>query len=63
MSVPASKRERGELAVFTKSSELTAYTVKICTNENNFPKRYRWCITNKIVDSAVDMNRFQRQLL
>lgn len=30
--------------------------MKICTNEKSFPKRYRWCITNKIVENAVDIN-------
>ena len=32
------------------------YTIKICTNEKNFPKRYRWCITNKIVEEVLEMN-------
>ena len=58
MSVVKSKQERGELTIITRSAELTAYTVQICTNEKNFPKRYRWCVTNKIVDSAVDINRY-----
>ena len=52
MSVVKSKRSESELDVITKSRELAVYTIKICTNENNFPKRYRWCITNEIVKSV-----------
>lgn len=48
MSVVESKREEGELRALTKARELAVYTIRICCNENNFPKRYRWCITNKV---------------
>lgn len=58
MSVVKSKKGEGDLALITKSNEMTCYTLHICSNEKNFPKRYRWCLTNKIVDSAVDINRF-----
>ena len=50
MSVVKSKQTEGKLLVVTKARELAAYTIKICSNEKNFPKRYRWCITAKIVD-------------
>jgi hypothetical protein len=56
MSVVKSKRGEGKLLVITKSNELAAYTMRICTNEKNFPKRFRWCITNKIVESAIEIN-------
>lgn len=56
MSVVKSKRDEGELVVVTKANELAMYTIKICSNETNFPKRYRWCITNKIVDAALEIN-------
>ena len=52
MSVVKSKRGESELDVMTKSRELAVYTIKICTNEKNFPKRYRWCVTNEIVKSV-----------
>ena len=58
MSVVEGKQKTGEMAVITCAAELASYTVHICSNEGNFPKRYRWCITNKIVDSAVDINRY-----
>ena len=58
MSVPKSKRSEGQLTVLVKANELATYTIKICSNEKNFPKHYRWCITNKIVDSALDINNY-----
>lgn len=57
MPVVKSKRGEGQLVVFTKASELAAFTVKICSNEKNFPKRYRWCVTGKIVDSVLEIHR------
>lgn len=53
MSVPKSKRSDGQLTVFVKASNLASYTMEICSNEKNFPKHYRWCLTSKIVDAAV----------
>ena len=41
----------------TKARALKTYTLTICTNENNFPKRYRWCITNDIVKETVEICR------
>ena len=58
MSVPKSKRSHSDLEVITKANELAAYTIQICSNEKHFPKRYRWCITNKIVDCAIDISKY-----
>lgn len=52
MSVVKSRRGENELNVITKARELAIYTIKICSNEKNFPKKFRWCITNEIVKSA-----------
>ena len=52
MSIPASKRNQGEMVVITKARLLREYTIKTCTNENHFPKRYRWCITKNIIDNC-----------
>lgn len=56
MSVVKSKRGEGRLLVITKTSELATYTIQVCSNEKNFPKRYRWCITSKIVDAAIEIS-------
>ena len=58
MSVVASQRTESDLAVIIKARELAVYTIKIASNEKNFPKRYRWCITNKIIDSVIDINKY-----
>ena len=57
MSVVKSKRGTNDLDVITKSRDLAVYTIKITSNEKNFPKRYRWCITNEIVKSATSIHR------
>lgn len=46
------------MTVYTRANELAIYTITICSNEKHFPKRYRWCITNKIVESAVSINNW-----
>ena len=56
MSVVKSKRGEGQLLVITKANELATYTIKICSNEKSFPKHYRWCITSKIVDAAIEIS-------
>ena len=58
MSVVKSKRGEGQLLVITKANELATYTIKICSNEKNFPKHYRWCITSKIVDAAIEISNY-----
>lgn len=55
MSVPLSKRGESKLEVLTQAGKLAGHTIKICSNEKNFPKRYRWCITSKIVDTAIEI--------
>lgn len=40
---------------------VAAFTIRICSNEKNFPKRYRWTITSKIVNEAVDICRYIRK--
>ena len=55
MSVVKSKRTKSELEVVTKAIALASYTIHICSNEKNFPKRYRWCLTAKIVEHTVDI--------
>lgn len=58
MSVVLTKRGESKLRVLTKANDLATYTIRICSNEKHFPKRYRWCITSKIVESAIDINRY-----
>lgn len=57
MSVIKSKRTEATLSVVTKAEELVVYTMRIACNEKRMPKRYRWCITAKIVNEAQEMLR------
>lgn len=55
MSVPEGKKAKGHLEVIANARNLSAYTIKITSNEKVFPKRYRWSFTGKIVDETIDM--------
>ena len=56
MSVVAGKRGEGELKVITVSGDLCDYTLQITNTEKHFPKRYRWSITNRIVQITMDID-------
>ena len=53
--VDLTKRGEGKCRAVDKAQKLLIHTLKICSSEKNFPKRYRWCLTNKIVDLAIDI--------
>lgn len=55
MAVIKSKRHEGKLQVLIKAREMCAYTVTVCKNEKNFPKRDRWLITQPIVSEALNV--------
>ncbi len=58
MAVPKSKRSEGQLSVLVKANDLAAYTIEKCSNEKNFPKRYRWCMTSKLINEALEINNY-----
>ena len=55
MSVAKGDRKQGSdnLEVEKLAKGLCVYTIQICKNEKNFPKRDRWILTNEIVSCAV----------
>ena len=53
MAIPKSKRTTTPLSVLVEADTLACYTIQICTDERRFPKRYRWCLTQQIIDAAV----------
>lgn len=61
MTVPLTMRDDHqseqdkELRVVTKATELALYTIEICKSEKNFPKKYRWCLTQKIVNYVTEV--------
>ena len=54
MSVAKGDRKQGStnLEVEKLAKGLCVYTIQICKNEKNFPKRDRWILTDDIVDCA-----------
>lgn len=42
-----------KFGVLTKALELASFTAKLCGNEKNFPKKYRWMLTQEIVKTAL----------
>ena len=56
--VPYSKRSESKLLVVDKARELAIHTIHICNNEKHFPKRYRWCLTNKIVECVLAISNY-----
>ena len=61
MSVPKGARAEGHLQVIIELQALCTYTIQICKNEKNFPKRDRWILTQHIVRHAVDAYSMARQ--
>ena len=61
MSVVKSKRTESKLEVLLVANQIAEYTICICSNEESFPKRYRWCLTNKLVDLAMDINNMVQE--
>lgn len=55
MSVIKAKRQEGKLSVLVKAREMCVYTITICKNEKNFPKRNRWILTQPIVSEALEI--------
>lgn len=61
MSVPTYRRGKQKFEVITKALGLADYTLKICKNEKHFPKRDRWLLTSKIVDSVMHITECVRK--
>ena len=55
MSVRVGDRGEQKLTVLTKAIQLAEHTLTVTRNENVFPKRSRWQLTNRIVTTALDV--------
>ena len=53
MSKLESKREVGKYDSVEKAKELAGYVIRITMNEKKFPKRYRFTVTEKIINRAI----------
>ena len=49
MSVKVCDRSQGKLEVLTKAMDFAAHTIKICDNDNVFPKRHRLSVNADII--------------
>lgn len=61
MTVVKSKRSKTKFEVLVKAYQVAALTIRLCSNEKHFPKRYRWVITSKIVDESINICRYIRK--
>lgn len=55
MSVRKNDRTEGDLTVIVKAKELAAYTLRITHNEKVFPKRYRFSMTERILEKTMNI--------
>lgn len=55
MSKPSYLRDVSGVSFLDDTRILYKHTLIKCSNEGNFAKRYRWCLTQKIVESATEM--------
>ena len=61
--VPLSQRDKDgkgskDLPALTLSGQIVDYTLDITSNEKHFPKRYRWCVTNRIIEKALTIDDY-----
>ena len=55
MSVRKNEQSIGTLKVLDLSTKLAHYSVELCNNSNVFPKNTRFTLTNKIIDTSIDI--------
>lgn len=54
MSVPVHKRSENKLQALKDTLAMTAYTVQMCENQKIFPKKCRWTLCTRIIDTCLD---------
>ena len=55
MSVGKNFRSVTKLKVVTDAIDLCSYTMDVCSKEQNFPKRSRWMLAEKIVSTSLEI--------
>ena len=61
MSVRVADRQESKMKAQRAALELASYTLTICKNEKQFPKRDRWLLTAEIVHEALGVYRHVRK--
>lgn len=54
MSVPTFQRSENKLQALKDTMSMTAYTIHMCENEKIFPKKCRWTLCTRIIDTCLD---------
>ena len=49
------EKTEGKYDILLEAKELAGYTLKITSNEKNFPKRYRFTVTNKAQEISMNI--------
>lgn len=49
------KQESNDLKVIIKSRELSAYTIRVTSNCNKFPKKYRFTLCDRMQNKAMNI--------
>jgi hypothetical protein len=49
------ERTEGDYDILQKAKEVAGYVLRITQNEKFFPKRYRFSVTNKMQEKAMDI--------
>ena len=60
MSVPVYQRNPQKFEILTIAINLASHICKIAGNEQNFPKKYRWMLTQPIVQQALNIVTYIR---
>ena len=55
MSVPVPKRSKNELQALQDTLEFVAYTIHMCENEKIFPKKTRWTLCTRLIDTCLNI--------
>ena len=55
MSVPKPKRVENKLEALKRTEEAVAYIIRMCQNEKCFPKRVRWTLANRLIETGLEV--------
>ena len=53
MSVPKYRRSENKLQAITDTVNMSKYAIQMCENEKIFPKKCRWTLCNKLINTCI----------
>lgn len=57
------KQDSNDLKVIIKSKELAVHTIKITSNCNKFPKKYRFTLCDRMQNKSMDIYELQTKAI